>query len=80
MIFEVYCNFITHTCSFKKSQQAHGKTKNFQWLKSMIHDPLLPAKHNFFELVSDKLNAFLRGFQTNKPMVPFIPDTHDKLV
>ena len=29
----------------------------------------------FFEMISRKLNAFLRGFQTNKPMVPFITDT-----
>ena len=41
----------------------------------MIHEPLLPAKPKFFEMVSGKVNALLRGFQTNKPMVPFIADT-----
>ena len=34
----------------------------------------------FFEMVSGKRNAFLRGFQTNKPMVPFVTDTLGDLV
>ena len=46
----------------------------------MIHDPLLLAKLKFFEMVSGKRNAFLRGFQTNKPMVPFTTDTLGDLV
>ena len=46
----------------------------------MIHDPLLPTKLKFFEMVSSKHTAFLRGFQTNKPMVPFIADTLRDLV
>ena len=71
MILEGYRKFITHTCSFKKSQQSDVKNKSFQYLKSMIHDPLLPAKFMSFQMVYSKLNAFLRGFQTNKPMVTF---------
>ena len=58
MILEGYRKFITHTCSLKKSQQPDGK-------KSMIHDPLLPAKLKFFKMVPSKLNSFLRGFQPN---------------
>ena len=46
----------------------------------MIHDPLLPAKLIFLEMVSGKLNVFLRGFKTNKAMVPFIADTLRDLV
>ena len=75
MILEGYRKFITHTCSFKKSQQSDVKNKSFQYLKSMIHDPLLPAKLMSFQIVCSKLDAFLRGFQTNKPMVTFIADT-----
>ena len=40
----------------------------------MIHDPLISAKLKFFEMVSHKLNAFLRGFQTDSSMVPFFAD------
>ena len=46
----------------------------------MIHNPLLPAKLKFFEMVFSKLNAFLRGFQNNKPIIPFIADTLGDLV
>ena len=67
-------------CSLKKSQQPNIKNRSFQYLKSMIHDPLLPTKLKFFEMVSSKHTAFLRGFQTNKPMVPFIADTLGDLV
>ena len=65
----------------EEKSTTYGKNKSFQYLKSMIHDPLLPAKLKFwFKMVSSKLNAFLRGFQTNKPMVPFIADTLRDLV
>ena len=40
----------------------------------MIHDPLISAKLKFFEMVSHKLNSFLRGFQTDSPMVLFFAD------
>ena len=46
----------------------------------MIHDPLLPTKLKFFEMVSSRHTAFLTGFQTNKPVVPFIADTLGDLV
>ena len=75
MILEGYCKFITDTCSLKKSQQPDGKNNSFQYWKSIIHEPLLPAKLKFFEMVFGKINAFLRDLQTNKPMVPFIVDT-----
>ena len=31
-------------------------------------------KLKFFQMASSKLYALLRGFQTKKPMVPFITD------
>ena len=58
MMLEGYHKFITHTCSLKKSQQPDGKEQSFQYLKSMIHDPLLPAKLKFIEMVSGKFTAF----------------------
>ena len=41
---------------------------------------MLPAKLKFFEMISGKLNVFLRGFQTNKLMVSFIADNLGDLV
>ena len=40
----------------------------------MIHDPLISAKLKFFVMVSHKLIAFLRGFQTDSLIVPFFVD------
>ena len=41
----------------------------------MIHDPLLAAKLKFFEMIAGKMGSFLRGFQTNTPVIPFMADT-----
>ena len=38
------------------------------------------ALYWFFEMVFSKVNAFLRGFQSNKPMTPFIGDSLGDLV
>ena len=46
----------------------------------MIHDLLIPAKFKFFKMVSHKLNAFLQGFQTDSPMVPFFSDNPGGIV
>ena len=65
---------MTHASTLRKNQQPDGKNKSFIFLKKMIYDPLISAKRKFFEKVSQKLNAFLRGFQTDSPMVPFFTD------
>ena len=39
-----------------------------------MNDPLMSVKFKFVEFVAMKLNAFLRGFQTDKPMLPFVYD------
>ena len=64
-----YQKFVTHVFIVKKNWQRDGKNKTFIVLKKMIHDLLIPAKLKFFKMVSHKLNAFLRGFQTDSPMV-----------
>ena len=51
----------------------------------MIHNSLISTKLKFFKMVSHKLIAFLRGFQTDSPMVPICTDVlgaivHDLLV
>ena len=69
-----YEKIVTHVSTLRKNQQPDRKNKSFIVLKKMIHDPLISAKLKFFEMVSHKLNAFLRGFQTDSPMVPFFAD------
>ena len=45
----------------------------------MIHDRLLPAKLKYLEWLAVNL-CFLRDFQTNKPIIPFIAYTLGDLV
>ena len=52
MILEGFCKFITHIFSLKKV-----KDKSFQYLKTIVYDP---AKLKFLEMVSGKLDVFLR--------------------
>lgn len=79
-IIKGYQKFVTHVCSLKKSAQPNSKNKSFQTLKSMVRDPLISAKLKFFAMVSGKLNVFLRGFQTDKPMIPFMADVLGDIV
>ena len=65
---------MNHVSTLRKNQQSESKNKSFIVLKKMIHDPLIFSKLKFFEMVHHKLNAFLRGFQTDSPMVPFFAD------
>ena len=46
----------------------------------MMHDPQISAKLKFFKIMSHKLNAFLWGFKTDSPMVPFFADVLDSIV
>ena len=69
-----YQKFVIHVSILRKNQQPGSKNKSFTVLKKMIHDTLISAKLTFYEMVSHKLNIFLRGFQTDCPMVPFFAD------
>ena len=73
-----YRKFVTHLCGLPKNMQPDNKS--LTRLKTMIHDPLLAAKLRFFEMVTGKLNSFLRAFQTDWPMIPFMADTIGDLV
>ena len=46
--------------------------KSFTILKDSSIDPLMKTKLKFLEFVSNKLNKFLRGYQTDQPMIPFL--------
>ena len=65
---------MTHVFIVRKNHQPDSKKKGFIVLKKMIHDPLTSPKLRFFEMVSHKLNAFLRSFQTDSRMFNFSAD------
>ena len=74
LLIKGYQKFVTHVSTLRKNQQLDSKSKSFIVLKKMIHDLLIFSKLKFFKMVSHKLNAFLRGLQTDSPMVPFDAD------
>ena len=71
-LIKEYQRFVTHVSTLKKNQQPDSKNSSFIVLNKMIHDPIISAK--FFKMVSHKLNAFLQGFQTDSPIIPFFGD------
>lgn len=56
--------------SLTKSHQPRGKS--YILLKESSNDPLIQAKVKFTELITSKLNKFLREFQTHQSMMPFL--------
>ena len=68
-----YKIFIGHLKGLQKSKQPKN-SKSFDGLAApaVVNDPLLCTKFKFAESCSWKLNSFLRGFQTDSPMIPFL--------
>ena len=75
-IWHDFIKYVKYLNSQPKSKQP-GKGEGKQWLllRQKIDDPLMPARMKLLEYVSSLLNEFLRGFQTDQPMVPFLCET-----
>ena len=69
-IWQSYTKFIKFCSSQPKSNQPKGK----RWvcLVEALKDPLIRAKFKLVELIAAKLNVYLRGFQSDQPMIPFM--------
>ena len=70
--------FIKHLKLLPKSKQPAGKS--YPILVTAIEDKLIQAKMKLVEYISSKLNVFLRGFQTDQPMVPFLCEALERLL
>ena len=63
---------------FPKSKQPQSKScKNVQ---EAINDPFTLAKRKFFSFVSDIVEPFLKKYQSDKPMIPFMYEDLKDLV
>lgn len=47
-------------------------TKSFKKAEMIVHDDLFPAKLHFFLMVAREITPFLKLYQTDKPMLPFM--------
>ena len=70
---------INHFLSLSKSKQPKNN-KSYDQLVKVFKDKLVPLKLMFFKEVAAILNGFLRTFQTNNPMVPFLSDAYEELI
>ena len=70
LLWDGYAKFLKYLITLPKSRQPQGKS--FTILKDPFNDPLMKAKLKFLEIVSNKLNKFLRVYQIDQPVVPFL--------
>ena len=70
LLWDGYVKFLKYLITLPKSRQPQGKS--FTILKDSFNDPLMKAKLKFLEFISNRLKKFLRGYQTDEPMVPFL--------
>ena len=78
MIWLGYIQFIEVLNKHLKSKQP--QEKSFSILQEAIKDLLIPAKVKLIEFIASKLNCFLRGFQTDQPMVTCLCDVFKDLL
>ena len=69
---------INHFSTKSKSNQP--KNKSYERLTQCVNDKLIPLKLLFFKEIAGILNNFLRPFQTENPMVPFLSDAYEDLL
>ena len=70
---------INHFLSLSKSKQPKNN-KSYDRLVKVFKDKLVPLKLMFFKEIAAILNGFLRPFQTDNPMVPFLSDAYEELI
>ena len=70
---------INHFLTLSKSKQPKNN-KFYDWLVKVLKNKLVPLKLMFFKEIAAILNGFLRPFQTDNPMVPFLSDAYEELI
>ena len=70
---------INHFLSLSKSKQPKNN-KSYDRLVKVFKDKLVALKLSFFKEIAAILNGFLRPFQTDNPMVPFLSDAYEELI
>ena len=79
--WEAVKKFVNYLAALPKAKQpGQGEGKQFLHLKQAINDNLGQAKLKFLEFLSHQLNGYLRGFQSDSPMVVFVCDALEEIV
>ena len=56
----------------KLQKSKRPSSKSYLTVKESVEDPLVTAKLQFFSFVSSIAEPYLRKYQTDKPMIPFV--------
>ena len=62
----------TYISAAKQGTVAEPSTKSFKTAEKIVGDDLFPAKLNFFLMVAREMTPFLKSYQSDKPMLPFM--------
>lgn len=63
-----------------KNSKSQPISKSYETMKKMLSDPLLKAKLSFFISIVEELEPFLKEFQTDAPMLPFLYEELETLL
>ena len=66
--------------SYTEGVKKKPKCKSFKVAKDACADTLMLAKMRFFAFIASLMEPFLRKFQTDKPMVPFLRKNLERLI
>ena len=69
---EILPSLKTYISAAKTKKVTEPCTKSFKKAEMIVHDDLFPAKLNFFLMVAREITPFLKLYQTDKPMLPFM--------
>lgn len=70
-IFENLKIYVNHVKN-DKTQKLTQSSKSFKTVEQVLGDNLLQAKLSFFASLAEEMETFLRQFQSDAPMAPFI--------
>lgn len=62
----------TYISAAKTKQITEPCTKSFKKAEAIVNDDLFPAKLQFFLMVVREITPFLKLYQTDRPMLPFL--------
>lgn len=69
---EILPNVVAYCKAVKNKTVTEPTCKSYKEISEMIGDPLLKAKLQFFITVAKDVEVFLRMYQTDAPMAPFL--------
>ena len=78
-VWDQHVAVIEHYTKLSASKQPKNNS-SYDTLRENINDKLMKVKFHIFKDIARKMNKYLKIFQTDAPMVPFMDDVLDSLM